>query len=293
MTSLGFALLPTMPPPQYLSIARAADAAGLDDIVLWEDCFKETAVAAAGAVLGSTERIRVQLGVLPVPLRNVALTAMEIATLEGMFPGRLLPGVGHGVQSWMGQVGARVSSPLTLLREHVTTLRALLAGERVTVSGRYVTLEDVALDWPPAAAPPVISAASGPKTLRLVGEVAEGVALDGGNGYTKLRAAIRTVREAYDDAGRSDAFTTIVSVPATVGPDAEERVRAWLPTWDLPADDPAEYAVWGETPEEVAAGLQRFADLGATHLVVQPLENEPDPEGLVRFLATEIKPLIR
>ena len=40
-----------------------------------------------------------------MPLRNVALTAMELATVERMFPGRFVPGIGHGVLDWMGQVG--------------------------------------------------------------------------------------------------------------------------------------------------------------------------------------------
>jgi len=52
-----------------------------------------------------------------VPLRNVALTAMEIATLARLFPGRLTAGIGHGVQDWMGQAGAKVESPMTLARE--------------------------------------------------------------------------------------------------------------------------------------------------------------------------------
>ncbi|MBE1877072.1 LLM class flavin-dependent oxidoreductase [Myceligenerans pegani] len=292
MTTLGCALLPTFPPHQYLPIARAADDAGLAEICLWEDCFKETGIAAAGAILASTANLRVQLGVLPVPLRNVALTAMEIATLEGMFPGRLEPGIGHGVQSWMEQVGARAASPLTLLREYATALRGLLAGERLTVSGRYVSLDDVALDWPPVTAPPVISAATGPKTLRLVGEVADGVALDGGNGLTKLRTAIDTVRKAYDDAGRTDPFKVVVSVATATGPDAPDRVRAWLPSWDLPSDAPEEYCVWGDSAEEIADGLRRFADLGADTVNVQPLESEPDPEALVTFLGQEVRPLL-
>lgn len=292
MTRLGFALLPTMSPRQYLAVARAADAAGLEEIVLWEDCFKESGLAAAGAILASTERVRVQLGVLPVPLRNVALTAMEIATLEGMFPGRLVPGVGHGVQSWMAQVGERVASPLTLLREHLTALRALLAGERVTTTGRYVSLDDVALDWPPTTAPPVIAAGYGPKTLRLVGELADGVALDGGNGATKFAAAAETVRQAHAEAGRTGDFQVVVSIPVAVGPDAERRVRDWLPTWNLP-DDPATYSVYGQSADEIAAGLRRFADLGATTVVAQPLESEPDPESLVAFLGAEVTPLLR
>ena len=66
---------------------------------------------------------------------------MEIATVERLFPGRLIPGVGHGVQPWMEQVGARVASPLTLMREYVPALRSLLAGEEVSTAGRYVSLD--------------------------------------------------------------------------------------------------------------------------------------------------------
>ena len=51
-------------------------------------------------------------------------------------PGRFVPVVGHGVQSWMGQVGGRVESPLTLLREYVVALSRLLAGETVKMA-RY------------------------------------------------------------------------------------------------------------------------------------------------------------
>jgi len=46
-------------------------------------------------------------------------------------------------------VGMRVESPMTLLREHAIALRALLAGERVTVHGRYVHLDGVALSGRP------------------------------------------------------------------------------------------------------------------------------------------------
>ena len=78
--------------------------------------------------LASTERLTVGIGVLPAPLRNVVATAMEIATLDAMFPGRVRLGIGHGVQDWMRQAGAAVASPLTLMREYVTALRDLFAG---------------------------------------------------------------------------------------------------------------------------------------------------------------------
>ena len=59
------------------------------ELWLWEDCFLQGGIAAASVALSSSEALTVGLGVLPAPLRNVVSTAMEIATLEAMFPGRL------------------------------------------------------------------------------------------------------------------------------------------------------------------------------------------------------------
>ncbi len=167
---LGVAFVPTEPPERLRSLARAAEEAGLDELWVWEDCFKESGIASAAAALAWTERIKVGVGLLPVPLRNVALTAMEIATLDRMFPGRFVAGIGHGVQPWMGQVGARVESPMTLLREYADALRRLLHGERVSVTGRYVSLDEVALDWPPLVPPALMIGAVGPKSLHLAGK---------------------------------------------------------------------------------------------------------------------------
>ena len=144
MVTLAAIFPPTQPPERIVAVAAAADAAGLAELWVWEDCFSESGIATATAMLAATSRIRVGIGLLPVPLRNVALTAMELATVSRLFPGRLVAGVGHGVLDWMGQAGARVESPMTLLREYTTALYALLHGETVTTRGRYVNLDAVA-----------------------------------------------------------------------------------------------------------------------------------------------------
>jgi alkanesulfonate monooxygenase SsuD/methylene tetrahydromethanopterin reductase-like flavin-dependent oxidoreductase (luciferase family) len=158
---LGLCFPPTFEPERLVPLARAADSAGVDELWVWEDCFKEGGIASAATALATTSRIHVGIGIMPVPLRNVAVTAMEIATLARLFPGRLISGIGHGVQPWMAQVGARAESPLTLLREYAAALRALLAGGPVTVSGRYVTLDAVELTWPARPAPRCTAARSG------------------------------------------------------------------------------------------------------------------------------------
>lgn len=266
MVTLGVVANPeVVPPAQILPLARAADAAGIEEMWVWEDCFKESAIASAGAILGATERLRVGLGVMPVPLRNVALTAMEIATLVGMFPGRLLPGMGHGVQDWMGQAGVRAASPLTLLREQVEALRALLRGERVTTDGRYVQLTEVALDWPPAVAPPVLAAGQGPKTLHLVGQVADGVVLAGTPTPDEVRRALAIVAEGRESAGRTGPVAACVTV--VVPPPVRSRG----------AEATAEY-------------LHGWVEAGATSMPV--LQIDADPLSAIAWLGAEVRPLL-
>ena len=147
MTILGAIFLPQNPPERLREVARVADEAGLEELWLWEDSFFNSGVAAAAARWPGP-RISGRRGP-SVAVRNVVLTAMEIATMARLFGDRALVGVGHGMLDWMAQAGVRVDSPMTLLREHVTALQALLRGETVTTAGRYVNLDRVELAWPP------------------------------------------------------------------------------------------------------------------------------------------------
>lgn len=289
MTVLGVVFRPQLPPERLRAVARAADDAGLEELWLWEDCFLEGGISAAAAALAWTERVRVGVGLLPVPLRNVAVTAMEAATLHRMFPGRTILGVGHGVQDWMGQVGARVESPVTLLREHLDALRALLRGERVSTDGRYVKLDGVALDWPPAGAPEVLAGATGPRSLRLSGAAADGTVLTAATGPEGVRRARRLIDEGRESAGRTDHHRVVVYLHTATGPDAAARLRAEI---EANGEDPLpEHGVAGDAGA-VAKAVQRLAEAGADTVVLQPTADEPDPEAFVRFAAEEVRPLI-
>ncbi|WP_194395867.1 LLM class flavin-dependent oxidoreductase [Microbacterium atlanticum] len=255
----------THSPDEFRGAVLAAEEAGLPELWVWEDCFRQSAFATVGAALAWTEAVRIGIGIAPMPLRNVAATAMEIATIERLFPGRLLPGVGHGVLDWMGQVGARVASPLTLMREYVPALRGLLAGEQVEVDGRYVTLDAVSLDYPPQTPPLVYAAAEGPKTLRLSGEVADGTVLDSGHTAAEYAVATTAIREGRAGAGREGGHDVVAYVVTAFGADAEARAVADV--GDKP--DPALRALWGDAAQ-VAAGAERFFDAGVDDVVLLP-----------------------
>ena len=266
--TLGCVVTPDLHPRGFLEVARAAETGGLEELWLWEDCLKQSAVATAGAILGSTRQLRVGIGLLPVPLRNAALSAMEFATLAEMFPGRLVAGLGHGVQEWMEDVGARAASPLTLLEEHVSAVRSLLGGERISRDGRYVRLREAALAWPPAARPPVYVGGMGPMTLRLAGAVGDGVILALGTSPDELSTGLDVVAETR----RTDDFGVCVYV----GLDRVVRASG--------ARASAEY-------------LTAWVDAGATTIGVVPVGTDGEPDmnevaEIAAWLGASVRPLL-
>ena len=286
---LGIAFVPTHAPESLRRLATTAEEAGLDDLWVWEDCFKQSGLGSAAAALAWTDRVRVGIGLMPAPLRSTAITAMEVATLARMFPGRLVAGVGHGVQAWMGQAGVRVASPLTLLREHTSALRSLLAGEEVSTAGRYVTLDAVRLDWPPTEPVPLWLGGVGPRSLALAGELGDGLILANALTPDDVREAVGAARTGADVSPTGDGFDVHATLIAATGPDAQERVDREVPLWGKEA---GQGIGAGGDAATIAAAVLALADAGATAVAVQPTADEPDVEGFVRFLGREVAPLL-
>ena len=282
---VGCVYRPQFAPERLGATARIADEAGLDELWLWEDCFLAGGVSTAAIALSHSSRLTVGVGVLPIPMRNVATTAMELAVLARAFPGRVRIGFGHGVLDWMGQIGARVSSPMTLMREYLTCLSALLRGERLTFEGRYVRLDDVGLDWPPPAGLELLADATGPKSLRLSGELTSGTIITGGTTPDGVRAALEHVR-----AGAGDRPHSVVTyVHCTTGPSAEADLRAEAEFWNV--DPGADTGVWGDAAQ-IASGARRWIDAGTDTIVLQPTATA-DVEEFVRFVGAEVQPLLK
>ena len=274
MTSVGAIFSPYPNAPEALiDAAVAAERAGVRELWIWEDCFRHGAFSAASAALAVTSELKVGIGIAPMPLRNVTATAMEIATIARLFPGRLLPGIGHGVQSWMAQTGSRVASPLTLMREYAPALRALLAGETVTTTGRYVTLDAVRLDFAPADVPLVYAAAEGPKTLAACGAAADGVVLNSLLTVEEAADGIARVNAGRADAGRAGRHDVAGYVVAAFGPHAAERAAS---VWSDETPPDASDRVLAGTVEQVASGVRRYADVGVDRVVLLPPADEPD-----------------
>jgi 5,10-methylenetetrahydromethanopterin reductase len=220
--ALGFCFDRAFPAALIGEFARRLDRAGVDQLWVVEDCFYTTGISLAASALAVTERLTLGLGILPAVARNPAITAMELSTLCGLAPGRVLPGIGHGVPDWMAQIGARTPSPVTTLAEVITAVRRLLRGDTVTMTGRHARLDGVRLDCPPPQVPPVLAGVRGPKSLAMAGQAADGVVLADVQGPAAVKAA---VAQASADPG----FQVAVYTPLRVSTDRREAYRAMAP----------------------------------------------------------------
>jgi len=222
MVSLGVGFPREFAAAQVIDAARSLEASGVAELWVVEDCFYTAGITLAAAALAVTDRLTVGLGILPAVARNPAITAMELATLAGLAPGRVVAGIGHGMQDWMAQIGARSPSPLTTLAEVLQAVRRLLRGETVTEQGRTVQLTDVRLDQPPAQIPPVLAGVRGPKSVAMAGHSADGLVLADGSPPSYVRWA----REQAAVPGR---FEIAVLVPAHLDRDRAAARRQAAP----------------------------------------------------------------
>jgi 5,10-methylenetetrahydromethanopterin reductase len=314
MARLGVVYTADRPPERVAGFAQAAEAAGLDELWLWEDCFLAGGIAASATALAVTERITVGLGVMPAVFRNAAAAAMEVATLARIHPGRFVAGIGHGVPAWMEQIGALPAKPVRALEETVSAVRRLLAGERVTTSGDYVRLHEVQLEHVPAVVPPVLLGVRRPFGLRAAGRSADGTILAEPSPPAYIESARRHIEEGRASAGRSDPHRIVVYVMGRIDPDrgharrliaaklldasaaaqidalgrAPElaRLRALADpdavARELPDELVDELAAAG-TPDQVKRTLDAVAEAGADSIAFVPIG--PDPDEQLRLLA--------
>jgi len=189
----------TFPAAAVTDYARRLEAAGVEQMWLIEDCFFTAGVSLASAALAVTDRLSIGIGIMPAVARNPAITAMEIATLCNIAPGRFNPGIGHGVQEWMGQMGVRPPSPLTTLEETITVVKRLLAGDDVTFHGQHVHLDGVRLEQPPAVVPAVLAGVQKQRSMAVAGRVADGVILVEGAGPTHVGWSLEQASRRADE----------------------------------------------------------------------------------------------
>lgn len=302
-SSVGVRINREQPPAKLVDLARQAEAAGLDEVWLVEDCFWAAGIATVATALAVTSTIKVGIGVLPAVARNPAIAAMELAALAELHPGRLIGGLGHGVASWMRQIGAYPASQLAALDETLVAVRRLLAGERVSMSGRHVELDEVELVFPPAVVPPVLAGVRRPKSLAVAGSSADGTILAEPAPPEFVRTALAGIGEApghvlvtYNWLALGDRERARRTVAKSLTPGARVQVEGLPFASELLAlmdsastvDELAaglrpewidRLAICGEL-DECVASVRALHDAGSRSVVLLPLPEEPPERGI-------------
>lgn len=246
-----------VPPEEVPALAEELDAA-FDELWIVEDLPYSGGVSQLAEVLAATKRCLVGHGIAPVPFRNAAALAMEWATLARIHPGRVIGGIGHGVPSWMEDIGEKVASPLTRIEEYVRVVRSLLAGEAPEVHGQYVEISGYRLVFPPQEPVPLVLGVAGPKSLRLSGAIADGTILGEGLSPDEIAQRVETIDAGARDAGRVDGHHVFEF--CHVGDGGHGSGPAG---WFLPEDE-----------EGFARGVEAMAAAGVDSLVLVPTERD-------------------
>lgn len=224
---LGILLLSTTAPERLPELAALCEELGFDEVWLAEDYFFYGGLTAAAQVLAATTRVRVGVGVVSCVARHPAAAAMEIASLDRAYPGRFLPGIGHGVPAWVRQMGLTPRSPMRALTEAVTGIRTLLTSrEPYTVEGEYFTFRDVSLFHPPATEVPLYLGVIGARGCELAGRIADGNVLSVLAPTEYVSWARSLGEKGRSEAGRSGTFSVPTYVLTSVGRDRDSARAA-------------------------------------------------------------------
>ena len=186
---------------EFLARVEEAGFAGVgvtDSQLLMRDVYVTLALAAQ-----RTYTIPLYTAVTNPVTRHISVLASVIQTVEELAPGRLRIIVGSGYSAVM-TIGQRAAT-LRQMRETILTLRSLLAGETVSINGF-----EAHLPYASGRHIPLIMAATGPRTIELAGEVADGGLFMVGIHSKMIEAARRRFEEGARKAGRDPSSMEVM-----------------------------------------------------------------------------------
>jgi F420-dependent oxidoreductase-like protein len=218
---------PWFEPAEQVELAQLADELGLDSVWVAE-AWGQDAVSVLGLLAGKTSRIGLASGLMQIPARKPTATAMAAASLDVISGGRFRLGLGlSGPQVSEGWYGVPFGEGLRRTREYVDVVRRALARERiqapmeaggvVTGLGKPLKL----LTKPVQERLPIYLGATGPKSIALTAEIADGW----------LPFVIEKSMLGEIDPPRDRPFDIAAAVPVAVGEDLaaqRDAVRPWL-----------------------------------------------------------------
>jgi len=192
---------------QIAPMVALAEKRGFSHAWLYDSQMLTSDVYAALALCTvQTKTICLGPGVTNPMSRIAPLTACSIASINALAPGRTILGIGTGntARRTLGMPAAR----LEVLREHVRVCRDLLHGKTTPYQEgerrrmvKFLNPKSGAINIQKKV--PIYLAASGPKTLELAGEIADGVILFGAVSPSLIQFCMEHVRTGAERAGRN------------------------------------------------------------------------------------------
>jgi alkanesulfonate monooxygenase SsuD/methylene tetrahydromethanopterin reductase-like flavin-dependent oxidoreductase (luciferase family) len=233
-------------------------------------------IAAAAAV---TERVRLALTVLVLPLHSPVLMAKQIATLDVISGGRVTLGLGIGARLEDYRAAGAVFDTRRMKRmeEQIVLMRRVWAGENV-VEDALRPVEPLPLQ---PGGPELLAGALAPDSVRRAARWADGICgFSFGPSAEEVQFSYDTARKAWRDAGRERAPRLVMSFWFALGPKAREQLDAYLVRYlGFLGDDAARAlapTVKTTTPVSLREAARMLADLGTDEMILVPTTSDPD-----------------
>ncbi|MDG1443501.1 MAG: LLM class flavin-dependent oxidoreductase [Pseudomonadales bacterium] len=207
------------------TIATEAERAGID--ALYTVDAGRSATVTAAAVINATERAQVGTYIVNAYAREPWMTGIEARDLNEISNGRFVLGVGTGNLHFNDYyMGLDSSRPLEKMRDFMQIVKAVVSGkarQSVRYEGKHHKIRWRATWEPTPGDVPVLLSASGPKMVKLAGEVSDGVGIGIMSSVPFVRDIVRpNACEGAKLAGR-DPATLQFPVAATVSINVDEE----------------------------------------------------------------------
>jgi 5,10-methylenetetrahydromethanopterin reductase len=186
---------------EIIRTAKVADELLFDN--LWVADHSQYDVFSSMTYLASkTKRIILGSGVTSPYTRHPVIVAGGIATVNEISGGRAVLGLGAGGRRAIGHQLFTPRKQLLYTREAMEVIKSVLAGDTVSYKGKTVEVKSY-LTHIQKKNVPIYLAAAGPKMLRLAGELADGVIINGlGAWPSAMKGFLKHVEEGTKRAGR-------------------------------------------------------------------------------------------
>ncbi|MGE3537912.1 MAG: LLM class flavin-dependent oxidoreductase [Candidatus Tectimicrobiota bacterium] len=234
-------------------------------------------ITALAMIAGRTKRIKFGMSVAVVPVRDPIILAKEIATIDFLSHGRMLPAFGLGVENeaeWLA-VGKTSKHRGAMTDEAVQVMRRLWSEDAVTHSGQFYHTHELSINPKPKQQPiPIWFGGRSPAAYKRIARLGDGFL---GSFQPPAEAAqavwaIRQAAEHYQRVVPEDHYGTIV--PFHFGDDDISAEIATLAKRLNLRTSFEDYAAW-RTPEAILRCLDAFVEAGITKFVMRPMVTGP------------------